>query len=224
MLLARILSAQGDWKAAFAAYSAVPDTLPVEILLGPVLADMFSAYAEGGKYRGCVEGEVEGGPAMGPSVADYCLSAHDAVGILHQAYVALRLVGSVAIGRTDYQRARELFSAAPAMPVTVWDTADSEGWIGETYVAEKDYEKSVALCEEMLVKYAGTIYAVRAQYAIGQCRRWQGRYEEAREAYERVIEMSPGTSWEKAARDRMDEMQTPVRTFFGRSGGPRPDG
>jgi len=59
--------------------------------------------------------------------------------------------------------------------------------------------RSQVLCQQIAASHPGTMEAMEAMLAMGQCRTYQHRYAEARQAYQNLIDQYPGTSWASAA-------------------------
>jgi len=123
-----------------------------------------------------------------------------------QAFELLVRVSQELANFPDYPRARQVIEIGLHMGLPTEQRAGADGWVAQTYVFEGNYDAAVALLQDMVARYAETPEAAGAQYMIGNCRRWQGRYGEAKEAYQKVIQMSPGTSWVGAAQRGIAEL------------------
>jgi len=123
-----------------------------------------------------------------------------------RAFKLLVRVGQDFVNAADYPRARQVFEIGLHMDLPAEYRAQADGWTAQTYIREKNYDTAVEALNGMVGRYAGTPAAVAAEYHIGECRRWQGRYGEARHAYEKVIETAPGTSQAEAAQQRIEEL------------------
>jgi len=125
-----------------------------------------------------------------------------------QTYQLLRQLGESLNNGRDPSHARRVFQIALHMGLPPAETAQAEGWIADTYVREHNYDRAAEILEGMVVKYAGMEAAAPAWYYLGRCRQFQGRYAEAREAYEKVIELSPGTPHAVLAQQLIAELSS----------------
>jgi tetratricopeptide (TPR) repeat protein len=186
VLFAGILKAQGNFEAALSAYKAVPDTLPPDIILGPALGDMLTGYAERGEYRQGVE-------EIGTWVGDYCLNAHDVAYVSHRNFQRLEFVRAKMTERGEHPRARELSAASQGAPTTVSDRAAADMRIVYTYMAEGNCEAALRLCDALSSAYAGTPTAVEVLLATAGCKTYEGKYAEAREVLQAIMQAQPGS-------------------------------
>jgi len=125
-----------------------------------------------------------------------------------QTFELLRQLGETLNNARDPSHARRVFQIALHMGLPPTQAAQAQGWLADTYVREHNYDRAAEILEGMVVKYPGTEAAGPAWYYLGLCRQSQGRYDEARQAYGKVIELSPGTPHARVAQQRISELSS----------------
>jgi tetratricopeptide (TPR) repeat protein len=202
MLLAHILKAEGDFKGCLEAYQGVLKTLGEEYPLRDALMGVLVTCAGRVEDQQAVE-------KMGGQIEDYCLTEHaeaEAAGSIIRLTRVLNALAQSLFARGEYAGAGALYEAELAMPVAEEHRVTVEMNAVYAFMAGGNPEEAIALCEKVLAAYPGRPEALEAQFAIAGCRAYQGRYAEARETLQKIIDEHPGASAAADAQRYLDSL------------------
>ena len=82
-------------------------------------------------------------------------------------------------------------------------------WLGSSYQITQNYQPALAAFQTLLRKYPDNPRAAETQLRIADCQIALKDYAAARATLQAVVKAHPGTSLEKRARDRMQDLPAP---------------